>query len=784
MRTIALQSPEHRNLLDVIDKLRSRGLGKYVDLPEIVVCGDQSAGKSSVLEAISGMTFPTKDNLCTRFPTELILRRHAQNAVKISINPDPERSAEEKAQLRRFSVDTQSSEPDIGTIVEKAKEAMNLSETRKFSTDVLRIELCGPVQPHLTMVDLPGLFRAGNRGQSAEDALIVSKMVRDYVKRPRSIILAVVSAKSDFALQEITEMARELDPHGLRTLGLITKPDTLDSGSDSEAAYIRLAQNQDVFFRLGWHVLKNRDFKMRHASSNERDEAEEAFFSAWPWAALDNKYLGVKSLRPKLSNVLKDQILQQLPSFVQDIDIEITNCRNHLNRLGTARTTPAEQRRYLFQVSRDFTAIMRAAVDGEYNNVFFGSSKTDEGYRRRLRARVQESLTVFAENVRQHGQNKIIVDSEDEAELSGRQITRSSYMGEVKDLMRRSRGRELPGTFNPLIIGELFIEQCQPWDGIAADVKSDVLRIVYEVAKTIVEHVAVEETAERILQVINTAISSLGDELDSEFQLLLPSRAVHPITYNHYLTDTVQKIQEDRRRHKLREGFRTLMGDDEISPVDQNVYMNPSALISQLEDHTEVDMESYACSLAIDYAEAYYKSDAVFGLDDEETLRLAGESEYSTSERRRIKEKLAVLEGSKAELRRLNVHHSPACPSSSPYEDKITEDSTQTINEVEVEDRDSGKMTADQTQDGQVETETHVDSVQNDVSSGRYHSETIDLSFQQDIVDDFECAPSRVKKYKKKKKKNSVADDGQRDNVGHSLNVVNLAPMQPPTWSD
>lgn len=299
MRTIALQSPEHRNLLDVIDKLRSRGLGKYVDLPEIIVCGDQSAGKSSVLEAISGMTFPTKDNLCTRFPTELILRRHAQNAVKISINPDPERSAEEKARLRGFNVDTQSSEPDIGTIVEKAKESMDLSETRKFSTDVLRIELCGPVQPHLTMVDLPGLFRAGNRDQSAEDALIVSKMVRDYVKRPRSIILAVVSAKSDFALQEITEMARELDPHGLRTLGLITKPDTLDSGSESEAAYIRLAQNQDVFFRLGWHVLKNRDFKMRHASSNERDEAEEAFFSAGLWAALDNKYLGVKSLRPK-----------------------------------------------------------------------------------------------------------------------------------------------------------------------------------------------------------------------------------------------------------------------------------------------------------------------------------------------------------------------------------------------------------------------------------------------------------------------------------------------------
>ncbi|KAH0592650.1 hypothetical protein MHUMG1_09642 [Metarhizium humberi] len=771
MRTIALQSPEHRNLLDVIDKLRSRGLGKYVDLPEIIVCGDQSAGKSSVLEAISGMTFPTKDNLCTRFPTELILRRHAQNAVKISINPDPERSAEEKARLRVFNVDTQSSEPDIGTIVEKAKEAMDLSETRKFSTDVLRIELCGPVQPHLTMVDLPGLFRAGNRDQSAEDALIVSKMVRDYVKKPRSIILAVVSAKSDFALQEITEMARELDPRGLRTLGLITKPDTLDSGSDSEAAYIRLAQNQDVFFRLGWHVLKNRDFKMRHASSNERDEAEEAFFSAGLWTALDNKYLGVKSLRPKLSNVLKDQIIQQLPSFVQDIDTEITNCRNHLNRLGTARTTPAEQRRYLFQVSRDFTALMRAAVDGEYNNAFFGSAKSEAGYRKRLRARVQGSLTLFAGNLRQRGQKKIIVDSEDEAKIFRRQITRSAYMREVKDLMRRSRGRELPGTFNPLIIGELFVEQCQPWDGIAADVKSDVLRIVYDVAKTIVEHVAVEETAEGILQVINKAINSLSDELDSEFQkLLLPYRTVHPITYNHYLTDTVQKIQEKRRRHKLREEFRKLLGDDEMRPVIHNVCMNPSELISQLEDHTEVDMESYACSLAIDYAEAYYKSDAVFGLDDEETLRLAAESEYSASERRRIQEKLAVLEGSKAELRKLNVHPSPAYPSSNLYEDTITENSTQSLNKVDVENIDSGKMAAAETQGGQVDADTHVASRDIEVPSESHHSDNIEFgSFPQGTEDQFWNTSTPIGTKKKTKKNQSRVVDGgpwqQRPNL-------------------
>ena len=276
----ALQSEGHRGLLDIIDKLRSRGVSRYIDLPQIVVCGDQSAGKSSVLEAISGMTFPTKDNLCTRFATELILRRQPTEAVEVSIHTGPDRSIKERQRLHDFHASISMESPDLGMVVEKAKGAMGLSDVKVFSTDILRVELSGPSQPHLTMVDLPGLFRAGNREQTAQDAELVRKMVRSYLENSRSIILAVVSAKSDFALQEITEMAREIDPKGIRTIGLITKPDALDAGSDSEAAYVRLAQNEDVSFRLGWHVLKNRDYQMRDAVSSERDAAEESFFQS------------------------------------------------------------------------------------------------------------------------------------------------------------------------------------------------------------------------------------------------------------------------------------------------------------------------------------------------------------------------------------------------------------------------------------------------------------------------------------------------------------------------
>lgn len=613
MASLLLQSNDHRYLLDIIDKLRSQGISRYVDLPEIIVCGDQSAGKSSVLEAISGMSFPTKDNLCTRFPTELILRRDEVAAAKVSINPGPERSEGEKERLRSFSATMSPGETLVlGDIVETAKEAMQLSDLKEFSTDTLRIELSGPDQPHLTMVDLPGLFRAGNRDQSVENSRTVRKMVKSYMKRPRSIIIAVVSAKSDAALQEVTELARELDPTGDRTLGLITKPDCLDAGSDMERSFLSLAQNNDVVFRLGWHVLKNRSYDMRNASLAERNDHEDEFFSKGIWASMDRSCVGVSSLKPRLSNVLKDQILRQLPSLLRDVETSISDCQHRLERLGTPRTTVSEQRRYLFQVSQEFSTLVRAAVDGVYSDRFFGSAKTDEGYRKRLRAVVQNRLSEFEETMRKRGQSLIIVEPVAEGEaLEAGKVSRTEYLEEVKGMMRRNRGCELPGTFNPLIVGELFLEQSRPWREITARLTESILESVCRTTQAIIDHVAVPEVADGVLHTLNTGIERLrADCNDKVTELLNPHDLGHPITYNHYLTDQVQKAQSDRRKKTLGREIKQVFGRDCFSPNYKAVKSSAedlTHLLNALAGSNEADMERHAASLAVDYMQAYYK---------------------------------------------------------------------------------------------------------------------------------------------------------------------------------
>lgn len=143
MFPLSLQSKDHGQLLDVINLLRSQGISRYVRLPQLNIYGDQSSGKSSVLEAVSGVRFPTKEHLCTRFATELVLRRDSTTNATVAIIPGAERSDEEKEKLLGFKAPTILID-DFPSLIDDAKKAMGLeSSARAFSDNVLRVEISG-----------------------------------------------------------------------------------------------------------------------------------------------------------------------------------------------------------------------------------------------------------------------------------------------------------------------------------------------------------------------------------------------------------------------------------------------------------------------------------------------------------------------------------------------------------------------------------------------------------------------------------------------------------------
>ncbi len=231
---------------------------------------------------------------------------------------------------------------------------------------------------------------------------------------PRSVILAVVTAKNDYANQIILKRAREVDPDGLRTLGLITKPDTLPPGSDSEADFINLASNDNIEFRLGWHIVKNRDYSSHNSSTEERDQSERQFFSEGVWKGLPRDMVGVEALRRRLGKILLDQIKRYLPSLMKDIQLQIELSESKLERLGDSRTTAEEQRQFLLKLSQSFQRLCKAAIDGSYDDHFFGDPSSDEEYCKRLRAVVQNLNLAFSEQMRKKGHRRTICDESGE----------------------------------------------------------------------------------------------------------------------------------------------------------------------------------------------------------------------------------------------------------------------------------------------------------------------------------------------------------------------------------
>jgi len=319
-----------------------------------------------------------------------------------------------------------------------------------FTEDILRVEICGPTQPQLTIVDLPSLIHSHNKHQTEHDVELVTNLVAKYMANPRSIILAVVSAKNDFPNQivncspgcvkqaaantcQVLKKAREVDPQGLRTIGVITKPDQLVSGSDGEKLFLSLARNKQVEFALGWHVVRNLDSGDKE---QDRDVVEALFLAESNFRTLPGASLGIAHLRQRLSTVLFGQIKAELPQLIKDIEVGISSCRQGLDKLGPARVTLDDQKNFLVDLSDDFQSLCDAATKGDYEHKFFVDQSPD----RCLPAMIANRGTEFEEEIRTKGAKWKIVDR-----VSKRKAhrTRAEAVKAVRELLKRSRGREV-----------------------------------------------------------------------------------------------------------------------------------------------------------------------------------------------------------------------------------------------------------------------------------------------------------------------------------------------------
>lgn len=412
--------------------------------------------------------------------------------------------------------------------------------------------------PDSTLVDLPGLIHATNKSQTEADKELILNLVKEYMTNPRTIILAVISAKNDFANQVILDHCRKIDQQGRRTLGIITKPDYLRDGSDNEQSWIDLAQNKDIYLERGWHMLKNRSDDQMDFSFEQRNEAEKIFFRKWRYVDVPRDNVGIDTLRGRLSKLLLNHLIKELPSLKEEIASKLDATTHDIEKLGESRKTIKEQQMVLMKISMRANDILKSATKGYYESDFFGSVNMDAAVDssdnvRRFRAVIQHLNLAFAEDMRLRGHKyafgkgpgdddrdaeeeaKALVELEkldlDDAVLSckPKKLSRDEAVDWVKKTLERTRGYELPGTFQPMLVSQLFWEQSKPWEEIASDHINKVAAACKEFVFEVLKHTAPAEIQAALTAIhVDAALAKSLKKAKKELAKILKDKARHP----------------------------------------------------------------------------------------------------------------------------------------------------------------------------------------------------------------------------------------------------------------
>ncbi|KAK8172501.1 P-loop containing nucleoside triphosphate hydrolase protein [Phyllosticta citrichinensis] len=344
-----------------IDKLRELNVGAIIPLPQLVVVGDQSSGKSSVLESLTGFSFPRAPGLCTRYATQITCCREAESGVRVTIIPRPDADETLKTKLLQFKRHLSS--------IDGNNLANVFEEFSPHPSASARLTLLEQ-QQHLTVIDVPGIFRVPTPGLTTEsDIFLIENMVNSYMTNPRTMSvsailfgwlklltcssnLAVIPCNVDIATQEILKLAELADPEGVRTMGVLTKPD-LATETATRSAIIDLVLGKQSILRLGYYVVKN-PCRFRNG-----------IFMAPAWSSIADR-CGTTALKCKVRELLMQISKQEFPHVKADIEQRLRQRRTELENMGPPRAGSIAQRMYLGKLASRFQTITQAALSGYY----------------------------------------------------------------------------------------------------------------------------------------------------------------------------------------------------------------------------------------------------------------------------------------------------------------------------------------------------------------------------------------------------------------------------------
>ncbi|ERT02861.1 hypothetical protein HMPREF1624_01164 [Sporothrix schenckii ATCC 58251] len=372
-------------LIQLVNKLQdvfvTINVNNPIDLPQIVVVGSQSSGKSSVLENIVGRDFlPRGSGIVTRRPLVLqLINRPAGsqvNGVKddIANTTDKAANADEWGEFLHIPGQKFFDFNKIRDEISRETEA-KVGRNAGISPAPINLRVYSPNVLNLTLVDLPGLTKVPVGDQPRDIERQIRDMVMKFISKPNAIILAVTAANQDLANSDGLKLAREVDPEGQRTIGVLTKVDLMDEGTD----VVDILAGRIIPLRLGYVPVVNRG---QRDIDNKKPiqmslEAEKNFFETHKAYRNKSSYCGTPYLARKLNLILLMHIKQTLPDIKARIAGSLQKYSAELESLGPSIL--GNNANVVLNIITEFTNEWRTVLDG--NNTELSSTELSGGAR-------------------------------------------------------------------------------------------------------------------------------------------------------------------------------------------------------------------------------------------------------------------------------------------------------------------------------------------------------------------------------------------------------------------
>ncbi|XP_005334099.2 dynamin-1-like protein isoform X8 [Ictidomys tridecemlineatus] len=320
-------------LIPVINKLQDvfNTVGAdIIQLPQIVVVGTQSSGKSSVLESLVGRDLlPRGTGIVTRRPLILQLVHVSPEDKRKTTGEDNGVEAEEWGKFLHTKNKLYTDFDEIRQEIENETERIS-GNNKGVSPEPIHLKIFSPNVVNLTLVDLPGMTKVPVGDQPKDIELQIRELILRFISNPNSIILAVTAANTDMATSEALKISREVDPDGRRTLAVITKLDLMDAGTDA----MDVLMGRVIPVKLGIIGVVNRSqLDINNKKSVTDSIRDEYAFLQKKYPSLANRN-GTKYLARTLNRLLMHHIRDCLPELKTRINVLAAQYQSLLNSYG------------------------------------------------------------------------------------------------------------------------------------------------------------------------------------------------------------------------------------------------------------------------------------------------------------------------------------------------------------------------------------------------------------------------------------------------------------------